>query len=271
MYNCCIVIPIYKNCPNEIEIASLQQCLSVLAHYDIFFVTHKGVNTIVYENVCSKNNVYVRYKYYDSSFFKGLEGYNMLCLDYMFYSAFEEYEYMLIYQLDAWVFRDELEQWCMKGYDYVGAPWPQRIVAPVYNPENILVGNGGFSLRKVTSFVKILKSRKNFYSIRTLYKLTNKKSIVSVMKFLLMVFGWHNKVDDIIRFSRPLPEDVFWCVIMHYSNFKLYLPNVMTAALFCLEFDPHIYYNETKVLPFGTHGFCKGENYKFWNKDIVIK
>ena len=30
---------------------------------------------------------------------------------------------MLIYQLDAYVFKDELLNWANKGYDYIGAPW----------------------------------------------------------------------------------------------------------------------------------------------------
>lgn len=29
----------------------------------------------------------------------------------------------MIYQLDAWVFNDELSSWCSLGYDYIGAPF----------------------------------------------------------------------------------------------------------------------------------------------------
>ena len=271
MYSSCIIIPIYKNTPNELEILSLRQCLSILMRYDIFFITHRGVNTVIYDNVCSEYSVNIGYEYFDSVFFEGIEGYNMLCLNHAFYSKFLRYDYMLIYQLDAWVFRDELEEWCMKGYDYIGAPWPERVLIPVYNPDNILVGNGGFSLRKIQKFVEILKSRRNFYSIKQLSLFNNetsKRFIIKKLKLLLMVFGWHNKVNDVIKFSQPLPEDVFWSIIVHYSNFKLYLPDVTTAALFCLECDPYRYYSQTQKLPFGVHAFYKENNYSFWNKYI---
>ena len=49
--------------------------------------------------------------------------YNQMMVERDFYKRFVEYEYILIYQLDAFVFRDELEQFCDYGYDYIGAPW----------------------------------------------------------------------------------------------------------------------------------------------------
>lgn len=30
---------------------------------------------------------------------------------------------MLVYQLDAYAFKDELFFWASLGYDYIGAPW----------------------------------------------------------------------------------------------------------------------------------------------------
>jgi hypothetical protein len=44
----------------------------------------------------------------------------MLSID--FYKRFRDYKFILIYQLDAYVFRDELEYWCEQDYDFIGAP-----------------------------------------------------------------------------------------------------------------------------------------------------
>ena len=52
--------------------------------------------------------------------------YNRLMMSEQFYRAFEGYEYILIYQLDCLVFSNALEEWCRKGYDYIGAPWFER-------------------------------------------------------------------------------------------------------------------------------------------------
>ncbi|MCK5681152.1 hypothetical protein KAI46_10130 [bacterium] len=51
------------------------------------------------------------------------EAYNKLLVFPGFWDAFPSFEYMLIAQLDAFVFRDNLDEWCRKGYAYIGAPW----------------------------------------------------------------------------------------------------------------------------------------------------
>ena len=56
-----------------------------------------------------------------------------------FYAAFADFDYILIYQLDAFVFY---------GYDFIGAPSP-RMYRHDWTRIISCVGNGGFSLRKV--------------------------------------------------------------------------------------------------------------------------
>lgn len=81
-----------------------------------------------------------------------------LMLSPTFYEAFRKYRYILIYQLDALVFSDQLLEWCATDLDYIGAPWLQCADSPwVGRPR---VGNGGFSLRKVPSFLSVLTSDK---------------------------------------------------------------------------------------------------------------
>jgi len=77
-----------------------------------------------------------------------------------FYERFVHYEYILIYQLDAYVFRDELEYWCNRGYDYLGAPWFDGFNLADNDSKLLdIAGNGGLSLRKISSFVKVLSAR----------------------------------------------------------------------------------------------------------------
>ena len=40
-----------------------------------------------------------------------------------FWEKFADYEYVLMYHLDALVFSDQLQEWCGKGLDYIGAPF----------------------------------------------------------------------------------------------------------------------------------------------------
>ena len=101
-----------------------------------------------------------RLKEFDSSFFRSVNSYSRLLTLPLFYGAFCDYEYMLIAQLDAVCFRDDLDEWCRRGYDYVGAPWChlcRHVCSPDFSyPGEKLVGNGGLSLRRIKTFMQQL-------------------------------------------------------------------------------------------------------------------
>lgn len=82
----------------------------------------------------------------------------MLLLSEEFWTAFSEYEFVLIHHLDALCFSDELMEWCEAGYDYIGAPW---LISPdTPHITEAKVGNGGFSLRRVDSALRVLRSQR---------------------------------------------------------------------------------------------------------------
>src|SRR5262249_48770446 len=99
-----------------------------------------------------------RLRLFPSEFFQSKNGYSRLLLSKDFYRAFQEYEFILIYQLDCLVFSGNLDYWCCRDWDYVGAPW-----FPDFGQETSKgfwkVGNGGFSLRKVSSAIRVLESK----------------------------------------------------------------------------------------------------------------
>ncbi|MBV9279043.1 MAG: hypothetical protein JOZ41_03085, partial [Chloroflexi bacterium] len=100
-------------------------------------------------------------------YFADRVGYNRLLVAERFYRAFADYEYILIYQLDCLVFSGNLEGWCRRGWDYVGAPWfnvsSASQCAGLEHSEDPVdrfgtVGNGGLSLRKVEGALAVLTS-----------------------------------------------------------------------------------------------------------------
>jgi hypothetical protein len=98
--------------------------------------------------------------HFDSSCFSGITAYNRLLLSKHFYETFKDYEYILIYQLDCLVFSDQLKQWCDGGWDYVGAPWLENHKEKAEPGDQFwAVGNGGLSLRRIESFLRVLRSR----------------------------------------------------------------------------------------------------------------
>lgn len=154
--NVCIVIPIYKESPSSSEAKSIRRCRDILCDYDTFFVIPKDFNRQNYE--CYGFG----FSEFDRNFFLSNNSYSQLCISEEFYSRFSAYDYMLIYQPDAWVFRDELLEWCERGYDYVGAPWCHLCRNHQEHMfDTKFVGNGGLSLRKIGKFIDITCSIKD--------------------------------------------------------------------------------------------------------------
>ena len=118
--SCVVVIPIYKDVPTRSECASIRQTFRVLGRHDIVFVTHADCRLDAYREIVEAEQGTLRTELFDAGYFDSTAHYSDLCFSEEFYLRFKDYEYMLICQTDAWVFRDELDYWCSLGYDYIG-------------------------------------------------------------------------------------------------------------------------------------------------------
>lgn len=163
--SCCIIIPSYKEKPNKYEILALIQCQKILNEYHICIVVPYGLNTIHYDRLLKKHHTNYHFEFFDKRFFDGIQGYNHLMLSPEFYQRFLSFDYILIYQLDAYVFFNKLDYWCSKGLDYLGAPIPYGLIHDVEKTHNEkhndtlnlpCAYNGGASLRKVKAFLNTL-------------------------------------------------------------------------------------------------------------------
>jgi hypothetical protein len=166
-----VVIPVYKLALTALERLSLRQCMKVLSSYPVKIVKPAGLDFPELE----KEYPSIEFISFDDTYFNDIDAYNRLMIWDGFYKAFSDYEYILIYQLDAYVFRDELREWCRKGYDYIGAPSLHREEydrLPAASKEifstalsgNRFVLNGGLSLRRIPAFLRYLKIYNLFYS-----------------------------------------------------------------------------------------------------------
>lgn len=247
-----IVIPVYKGSLTRNERASLKQCVKVLSSYSITLVCHKALDLSAYFAEYSDFKV----EFFNLSYFENIRGYNKLLLSREFYHRFRNSKYLLIYQLDAWVFRDELIYWCSKGYDYIGAPW---IDINVFNwlklkiyPKYLYymhlffgkgkflskVGNGGFSLRKVNTFI-----------------------------INLHIFGFAAK-------NWKANEDSFYSHFVKTFNPFFKIAPFTTALRFSFDIFPQKAYDlNNNELPLGCHAWEKESspyegNVTFWEKLI---
>lgn len=186
-----------------------------------------------------------------------------------FYATWAAYEYMLIYQLDAYVFRDELEFWCQKKFDYIGSP-VHNFILDNFSPEiEIATLNGGFSLRKISSFMKILNSFHFIYSFKDLLKAnTNQNLLLGPIKALKYFLTGNNTYYRFNKYDRN--EDYFWAFIAPKKNKSFKVAPISESLQFGFDNKPEKSFELTnKKLPFGCHAIDK--NFAFWKNYITIQ
>lgn len=251
-----IVIPLYKTHLDPLERMSLERSLSVLKNHAFSIVCPTNLDLTPLTPIFEAANYDVRR--FDPEFFNGIQGYNRLMLSNEFYSAFADCKYVLICQTDVFVFSDQLLFWCEKDYDYIGAPWiasPQNRVKRIfYAVENFFtrkdkssyhffkVGNGGFSLRKVETMLRIVNQLKDKAELFANYKGEKK---------------YHQ-------------EDVFISVYAPTQLPGINIPGYEEAVGFSMDRKPHLAYRlNGGELPFACHGFNKSKVKDFWEPIIL--
>lgn len=147
-----IIVPTYRSMLTEFEQISFRQLIKILKSFEIIMVMPEGMEL---PREVEKENL--RVEFFDKFFFQSVASYSCLMLTQSFYERFLQYEYILIYQLDAFVFSNKLQSFCNLGYDYIGAPWFSGVYNYIEWKRKVrYVGNGGLSLRKVKSCISVL-------------------------------------------------------------------------------------------------------------------
>ncbi len=246
-----VVLPVYKTQLTDYEIISLTQCVRILGNYPLFLAAPHSLDISCYHKIGPSLQV----RTFDDSYFNSIDGYNRLMLSEEFYKAFSDQEFILIHQLDAFVFQDDLTYWCQQNFDYIGAPWlrdrdftgwldqldftiRQRVAtwlnlkkADGLTPREIInlngVGNGGLTLRRASAMLRYLDRFKQ-------------------------------KIAEYERIPmHQYHEDVFWSIEVNRYWPHLRIPSYRKALFFSVEFYPEWainHYNQGK-LPFGCHAW----------------
>lgn len=248
-----VIIPIYKPQLKDYERAALENNLRLLEGFPVTFLKPEHTDmTELHEQYPAVGMQSVSDEWLGTK--KGIQGYNEMMMSEKFYELFSDYEYILICHVDAWLFRNELVEWCRKGYDHVAAPWPMR---PRYRrfplkqylklklwlkPKRKIIhcqmfgkiGNGGLSLRRVETF---------------------RKACVDYADTI----AYYNSQSGALY-----NEDLFWAL-----EPSLKLPSVEEALKFSFDLKPELSYElNHQQLPMACHGFNKPVRIKFWRQFI---
>lgn len=148
-----IGIPIYEKYLNKYEAISLQQAYKIFnTNYTIVFIAPKSLK-FKYGDMYNNFGI----ERFSDEYFKNTETYSHMLLSKEFYQRFIGYKYILIYQLDAFVFSDKLVKFCHMNFDYIGAPIPAFMVN--HKELGTCIGNGGLSLRNIRSAIRVTENK----------------------------------------------------------------------------------------------------------------
>jgi hypothetical protein len=262
-----IAVPLSnKSFFTENERISLNHLEYHLSCYDIYFV--------VPDNMEIKRDGYKEIRFH-KRFFGSAKAHQNLLFSKQFYQAFDDYKFLLIYHLDALVFSDQLKEWCGMDFDYIAPPWIEHNAAPYHgNPEyEGKVGNGGFSLRKIETFLSVLNSTRLSQSplayVRSALKYGS--SIRKYSIFLKYPLFFHHKYNGVQRElgSYPHNEDHFWANRAEYYYPGFRVAPVMTAIKFAFECVPRYCFElNGNQLPFGCHAWGRYDR-NFWAPHLM--
>jgi hypothetical protein len=207
---------------------------------------------------------------FDDRHFQTIKAYDHFMFSQEFYQTFIDYQYILIYQFDCLVFSDQLLEWCETGFDYIGAPWFRSKSDPEKGFSR--VGNGGLSLRKVRSFVKVIESKRytqepvSYLKDLCLARPPDLGELPGVKRILKRLSVLHDaqKGVDWYMTHYTLNEDHFWSdrAKLFYPDFKI--APVDVALRFSFEGFPRYCFDQNnRRLPFGCHGWVKKDR-GFW-------
>jgi hypothetical protein len=253
------------------EEVSIHHLLHFLGGYDKYLVTHPGIST---------QREGFKVLNFHRKFFGSAAAHNRLLMWPGFYRTFRDYEYILVYHLDSLVLSDEITPWCRVGLDYIGAPWLPCPDTPWVKEAR--VGNGGFTLMKVDSVLKVLHNRyreepASYWSGILTRNRTQLRLLFRFLEWLAPLFPRSRII------NRPLedwritekPEihgrnnDFFWSF-----DAARYLPEFKVAAVeeglrFAFEAAPRLCFElNQRKLPFGCHAWTRFDR-NFWEPYLL--
>jgi hypothetical protein len=233
--NTVVVVPIYRPSLELLEQFSIDFSMGVLAGRHCVFAAPKGLDVSYYRNRYPAST----FETFEPEFFASVEDYSRLLISRGFYQRFHAYEFLLVLQPDAIVFRDEIAYWTSQPFDYIGAPWPEgyeflvnldRFSGNYGRRVKVHVGNGGLSLRRIK---KCLSLMDEFPEASHFFSRTGSN------------------------------EDFFFSMLGALSN-DFILPNEITASRFSMELSPEYYFKVNGGhYPMGAHAWGT-VNAPFW-------
>lgn len=260
-----VLVPLYKTSMTPAEEFSFKRTLEILADHDIYVVGPRRLSEY-FSDLQLANTLRLKVKVFEDTYFSSIAGYNRLLKSRGFYQAFEDYEYVLIAQTDALIIRDRLNEWCERGFSYVGAPWFRGGDVPSQPLSFLGVGNGGLSLRKVSDCLRVLSRPRYLPNNMVLDADSSPSALKRIARAIKHQIIWAYNCEPL---TPRVNEDWFWGMLVPQKYDFFVVPTPEEAARFAFEVAPRFLYELVeRELPFGCHAWEKYDPH-FWK--IVLE
>jgi hypothetical protein len=267
--SCCVVIPAYKTDLTAEERLSIKQLVTVCPQREKIVIAPVGL-ILPEELSCFQRREFPEH------YFRSIKGYNSLLLSEVFFQAFLPWDYILIYQLDCLIFQDQLSDWCLRGYSYIGSPWFEKF-GNHKSGKLWRTGNGGLSLRHIRSALAVLKKEIPKGAMQSAYQAVSeiyvdrdysnhesRKDCYNVEKSSER--SATTVAEDLRRY--PLNEDLFWSFEAPNIDSHFRIPVPEEALSFAFEKSPEwCFQHNGKIMPMGAHAWAKHDP-GFWLKHL---
>ncbi len=256
-----VAIPLYKPELTSAERISIDRTVEVLTSQPIFFVGPDRLRSYL-ATLCRHYGARLRYRVFGDRYFQGIKGYNALMRSAVFYQSFSDFSHVLLAQTDALVLSDQLEVWCSRDFSYVGAPWFVGGSTPQQPLTYLGVGNGGFSLRRVNDFLRVLGRPRRIPNVLK-SQAGGRAGLLNLPRKLKHEWCFAYNVEP---FFPRTNEDFFWGMLVPSVCPFFQVPKPQEAIGFAFEVEPRLLYERNgRVLPFGCHAWERFDR-AFWEE-----
>jgi hypothetical protein len=198
MSSLAIVTPTFRSNLTAVEFKRISLTLKMNSSFQHFFVIPKSLDIKILRDYFPES----RFKKYNDAFFLSKYSYSDLMLSPFFYQSFNNFENILICQLDAFLLRN-IEPVLNERFIYLGSAWNpsifvtqirskiyfNRIRFPSPFTHELQSGNGGLSLRNTTKIFEILKLTKKSKVLNSFINENRGSNEDILIVYLLKKFG----------------------------------------------------------------------------------
>ncbi|RBL93862.1 DUF5672 family protein [Chitinophaga flava] len=154
----CVIITVHQPYMSAEEEVSLLACYRHLKAYDCFLVFPAGMDTVSYQHIHPQ----LILQPVAPEWLSSILHYNRMKVNPSFYALFSDYQFMMTYELDAYIFSSDIAAHHGFDYDFIGSPIFEGFMNATPGAPFMEMLNSGFSIRNISIGRKALKRLRQY-------------------------------------------------------------------------------------------------------------